>query len=311
MRYELSDLRLFLEIAQARSLTAAASAVYITPSAASYRLKNLEQALGTPLFERTSRGMELTPAGDTMLVHVRELLEGVERMQGDVGRFTSGVKGHVRLMANSSSLHGFVTPTLGRFLVTFPGVDAEIEERQSEAIPAAVLAREADIGIFAGPSSVEGLAIHPYAVDQLVIATPRDHVLASQAVIRLGAALEFDFVCMSRRSSNYLFLRDNAQKLGKNVRPRMHAHSFESVLALVAAGVGIALVPSSILGPRPPSDQMAVVNLEEPWALRELNLVVRQDARFPDYITGLVSYLLEDPQVARTRSLPPSGPPGA
>lgn len=304
MRYELSDLRLFLEIAQARNLTAAASAVYITPSAASYRLKNLEQALGTPLFERTSRGMELTPAGDTMLVHVRELLAGVERMQGDVGRFSSGVKGHVRIAANSSSLHGFVTPTLGRFLVTFPGIDAEIEERQSETIPAAVLAREADVGIFAGASALEGLAIHPYAVDQLVIAAPRDHVLASRDEIRLGAALDFEFVCMARKSSNYLFLRDTAQKLGKSVRARLHTHSFDSVLALVAAGVGIALVPSSVLGHRPQSGAVAVIPLREPWALRELHLAVRQDARFPDYITQLVSYLLEDPQVAATRARP-------
>jgi DNA-binding transcriptional LysR family regulator len=302
MRYELSDLRLFLEIAQARSLTAGASAVYITPSAASYRLKNLEQALGTPLFERTSRGMELTPAGDTMLAHVRELLEGVERMQSDVGRFTSGVKGHVRLTANSSSLHGFVTPTLSRFLVTFPGVDAEIEERQSETIPGAVLAREADVGIFAGPSLVEGLATYPYAVDHLVIAAPRDHVLASHREIRLGAALEFEFVCMARKSSNYLFLRDTAQKLGKSVRARLHTHSFESVLALVAAGVGIALVPSSILGNRPQSEQIAVIGLEEPWAVRELTLVIRQDAKFPNYIRALVEYLLEDPLVAATRT---------
>ncbi|MBS0494753.1 MAG: LysR family transcriptional regulator, partial [Proteobacteria bacterium] len=91
MRYELSDLRLFLEIAQARSLTAGAAAVFITPSAASYRLKNLEQALGTALFERTPRGMDLTPAGDAMLAHVRELFEGITRMQGDVSRFISGV----------------------------------------------------------------------------------------------------------------------------------------------------------------------------------------------------------------------------
>ncbi|HRO53982.1 MAG TPA: LysR family transcriptional regulator, partial [Alicycliphilus sp.] len=86
MRYELSDLRLFLEIAQARSLTAGAAAVFITPSAASYRLKNLEQALGTALFERTPRGMDPTPAGEAMLAHVRELFEGIERMQGDVSR---------------------------------------------------------------------------------------------------------------------------------------------------------------------------------------------------------------------------------
>jgi len=301
MRYELSDLRLFLEIAQARSLTAGAAAVFITPSAASYRLKNLEQALGTALFERSSRGMDLTPAGDAVLLHVRELFEGIARMQGDVSRFISGVKGHVRLIANSSSLNGFVTPTLGRFLVAYPGIDAEIEERQSETIPAAVLAREADVGIFAGPSAVQGLITHPYAVDRLVIVAPREHVLAGQASLRLGAALDFDFVCMARTSSNYLFLRDSAQKIGKAVRARLHAHSFDAVLSLVAAGVGIALVPSSVLGARLQPEPLAVIALDEPWALRELSLVVRKDARFPGFISEFVNFLLEDPQVAMTR----------
>lgn len=302
MRYELSDLRLFLEIAQARSLTAGAAAVFITPSAASYRLKNLEQALGTALFERTSRGMELTPAGDAVLGHVRELFEGVARMQSDVGRFLSGIKGHVRLVANSSSLNGFVTPSLGRFLVAYPGINAEVEERQSETIAAALLAREADVGIFAGPSLAPDLVVQPYAVDRLVVATPRSHVLATQASLCLGAALDFDFVCMARTSSNYLFLRDAAHKCGKGVRVRLHAHSFDAVLSLVAAGVGIALMPQSVLGGRLLSDQVAVLALDEPWALRQLSLAVRKDARFPGFITEFVNFLLEDPQVAMTRA---------
>lgn len=302
MRYELTDLRLFLEIAQARSLTAGASAVFITPSAASYRLKNLEQAMGTPLFDRTPRGMELTAAGEAVLGHVRELFEGIERMQGDVSRFISGLKGHVRLVANSSSLNGFVTHTLGRFLVAYPGIDAEVDERQSETIPSMVLAREADIGIFAGSTDVEGLAIHPYAVDRLVIVTPRDHVLASQNRIRLGAVLDSDFVCMSRPSSNYLFLRDTAARYGRTVRTRLHAHDFEALLQLVAAGVGVAMVPRSVLAGRPMAQQLAIIGLDEPWALRELNLAVRQDARFPNFITACMHFLLEDPVVAQTRT---------
>lgn len=302
MRYELTDLRLFLEIAQARSLTAGASAVFITPSAASYRLKNLEQAMGTPLFDRTPRGMELTAAGEAVLSHVRELFEGIERMQGDVSRFISGLKGHVRLVANSSSLNGFVTHTLGRFLVAYPGIDAEVDERQSETIPSMVLAREADIGIFAGSTDVEGLTIHPYAVDRLVIVTPRDHVLASQSRIRLGAALDSDFVCMGRPSSNYLFLRDTAARYGRTVRTRLHAHDFEALLQLVAAGVGVAMVPRSVLAGRPMAQQLAIIELDEPWALRELNLAVRQDARFPNFITACMNFLLEDPVVAQTRT---------
>lgn len=310
MRYELTDLRLFLEITQARSLTAGAAALFITPSAASYRLKNLELAMGTPLFERTSRGMELTPAGDAVLVHVRELFEGIDRMQGDVSRFISGVKGHIRLTANSSSLNGFVTQTLGTFLTAYPGIDADIDERQSENIPMAVLTREADIGIFAGRTDVEGLTIHPYALDRLVIITPKEHVLASFDKVRFGATLDFDFVSMSRTSSNYLFLRDTATKLGKVVRTRMHAHGFETVLSLVASGVGVAMVPSSVLANRQQSQNIAVVALDEPWARRELNLVIRKDARLPSFIEECVNFFLEDPIVAATRSkdLASSGP---
>lgn len=305
MRYELTDLKLFLEIAQARSLSAGAAAVHITASSASYRLKNLEQAMGAALFVRTPRGMDLTPAGDAALQHVREIFSGVERMHGDVGRFTSGLKGHVRIAANSSSLNGFATASIGRFLVMNPDVDADIEERQSETIPAAVLAREVDIGIFAGGTEMEGLSVHRYANDRLVIAAPAGHVLAQESAVKLGAALDFDFVCMSRASSNFLFLRDTAQRIGKPLRTRLHAHGFEAVLQLVGAGLGVALVPSSVIGAVPPT--IRCLELAEPWARRELNLAIRADARLPLFASALVQFLLDDPSVALTRERPDVG----
>lgn len=301
MRYELTDLRLFMAIAQARNLSSGASAVHITASSASYRLKNFEHALGTPMFVRNARGMELTPAGETVLAHVRELFEGVERMHEDVGRFTSGLKGHVRLMANSSALNGFVTSSLGRFLVLNPQIDADVEERQSETIPAAILAREADIGIFAGSTGVAGLEVHRYALDRLVIAVPSSHPLARQPEIKLGAALDFDFVCMNRSSSNFLFLRDTAARTGRALRVRMHAHSFDAVLSLVGAGVGVALVPQSVVSASSDLHGVSMLRLAEPWALRELNLAVRADARLPVFATAFMQFLLDDPAVAATR----------
>jgi DNA-binding transcriptional LysR family regulator len=301
MRYELTDLKLFLEIAQAKNLSAGATAVHITASSASYRLKNLEHALGTAMFVRTPKGMELTPAGEALLVHVREIFEGVERMHGDVGRFISGLKGHVRLIANSSALNGFATTCIGRFLVLNPDVDADIEERQSETIPGAILAREADIGIFAGPTEMEGLQAHRYAMDRLVIVAPPDHLLAQQTEVRLGAALDFDFVCMNRDSSNFLFLRDMAQKTGKPLRARLHGHSFDAILALVSLGVGVALVPRSVVGGRYARAQLNIIPLAEPWARRELTLVVRDEARLPSFAKAMMQFLLEDPHVVLSR----------
>jgi DNA-binding transcriptional LysR family regulator len=292
-------LRLFIEIAKAKSLTAGAAAVHITASSASYRLKNLEQAMGAPLFVRTPRGMDLTPAGESVQLHVREVFENIEHMQADVGRFVSGFKGHVKLAANSSSLNGFATSSIGRFLLLNPDVEVDIEERQSETIPAAVLAREVDFGIFAGSTDVSGLNIHRYAMDKLVIAAPSNHPLTAESEVKLGAALEFDFVCMSRTSSNFLFLRDTSQRIGKPLKARLHAHSFDAVLSLVSAGLGLALVPTCVLGVVPAG--VVTIDLAEPWAHRELNLAVRADSPLPQFARALVQFLLEDPRVALTR----------
>jgi DNA-binding transcriptional LysR family regulator len=301
LRYELTDLRLFQAIADAQSLSGGASATHITASAASYRLKNLEHAMGTPLFVRNARGMELTPAGETLLVHVRELLLGVERMHGEVGRFSAGLKGHIRLLANSSSLNGFIIPSVSRFLAANPDVNIDLEERASQSILTAVAAHEADVGILAGDFDTTGVRSVRYAVDELILAVAADHPLAREAEVRFGASLAFDFVCMSRTSSNFLFLRDMAQRAGKSPNVRLHAHSFDAVLSLAEAGVGVALVPRSVAAAALRDARVVGVRLAEPWALRELNLIVRADGKLPGFAAAFVQFLLNDPRVAATR----------
>jgi DNA-binding transcriptional LysR family regulator len=128
MRYELTDLRVFTAIAEAKSLTEAASALHLTAPSASYRLKNLEQAMGVPLFLRTQRGMELTAAGETVLRYARLILNNVESLQGEMGRYTDGVEGHIRLFANSSTLC-HLPAALSRFLAAYPNVNVDLEER--------------------------------------------------------------------------------------------------------------------------------------------------------------------------------------
>jgi len=305
LRYELTDLRLFQAIAEAHSLAGGANVAHITASAASYRLKNLEHALGIPLFVRNPRGMDLTPAGEMLLAHVRELLQGIERMHAEVGQFASGLKGHIRLLANSSSLNGFIIPSVSRFLAAHPEVNIDLEERTSQAIVAAVAAHEADIGILANELASEanaaGIRSVRYAVDELVLSVQRGHPLARESRVRFGASLGFDFVCMSRNSSNFVFLKDMAQRTGKQPNVRLHAHSFEAVLSLVEAGVGIALVPRSVASEAITAGQIVAVELDEPWAVRELSLVTRGDGKLPGFAAAFVQFLLSDPRVAVTR----------
>lgn len=301
MRYELTDLRLFLAIAEAQSLTAGANGVYLTASSASYRLKNLESAMGMPLFTRTSRGMELTPGGKVVLQHVRSTLVGLERMHGEVSSFTSGLKGSVKLFANSSSLNGFIVPSLSRFLSSHPSVNIVLEEKTSQTILAAVVAQEADIGIFAGNTESTDVTTHRYAIDELILVVPVNHPIAAHASLRFAAALELDFICMSRASSNYAFLQDISQTLGRSPNVRIHAHTFDAVLSLVSDGVGIALVPRSVAADAIRANRVAELSLRETWARRELTLITKAGIQLSAYVESVAEYLLTDPIVVSTR----------
>ena len=301
MRYELTDLKLFLAIAEAQSLTVGANNVHLTASSASYRLKNLESAMGMPLFARTSRGMDLTPGGVVVLQHVRATLAGLERMHGEVSGFTSGLKGSVRLFANSSSLNGFIVPSLSRFLSAHPSVNVILEEKTSQTMLAAVVAQEADIGIFAGQTDSTDVIAHKYAVDELILVVPINHPIAANESVRFAAALELDFVCMSKASSNYAFLQETSQKLGRNPNVRIHAHTFDAVMHLVAEGVGIALVPRSVAVDALNANRVAQVSLREAWARRELTLITKAGIQLSAFVESVAASLLTDPIVLSTR----------
>ena len=298
MRYELTDLRLFLAIAEAQSLSTGAEAVHITASAASYRIKNLEYAMGTPLFVRNARGMTLTPAGLALQGHVRSLLADIQRMHGDVGRFSAGLKGHIRLFANSSSLNSFIIPSLSGFLIANPNINIDLEERTSEEVLQGVIAGEADVGILAVTSDSKEIEQVAYAVDELVFVSSIDHPLARSASIGFEHALIYDFICMSQNSSNFLFLRDMAKKAGRQLNIRIHAHNFEAVLKLVEMGAGISLVPRSVALPLLRQNRLAATRIEQAWAQRQLNLITKAGVAQAAFVSNFVDFLLTHPHIA-------------
>ncbi|MCD0505093.1 LysR family transcriptional regulator [Bordetella petrii] len=302
MSYELKDLRLFKAIVQAGNLSAGAAAMYMTAPSASYRLKNLEYAAGSPLFVRSARGMSLTPAGEALARHVDILLANLLAMQAEVSAYARNLKGSVRLLANSSSLNGFIIPSLARFLASNAHIDVDLQEQDSESIGGKILRGEADIGICAGKVDAPDLRCELYAIDRLVCAAAPDHALAQRPRIAFADVLSHGQVCMDRASSNFHFVQGQAQRLGKTVSVRVHAHDFSSVLYLVRAGVGVALVPASVAQPLVREGALVAVPLLDSWALRDLHLLTRQDAEPAGLARRFAEVLLHDPQVVAART---------
>ena len=171
MRFDLTDLKLFLHVVEAGSITAGAERMHLAVAAASTRIRNMEIELGTALLNRDRQGVQPTPAGRTLVHHARLLLQQAERMRGELGEYADGLKGHIRLLSNTNALTEFLPEPLSQFLASHPQVNIDLEERLSDEIVAAVADGKADIGIVAGTEDVSGLEVFPFRVDRFVLVT--------------------------------------------------------------------------------------------------------------------------------------------
>ncbi|MFT0849331.1 LysR family transcriptional regulator [Achromobacter sp. F4_2707] len=301
MHYELKDLRLFQAIAEAGNLSAGAAAMHLTASSASYRLKNLEYAVGSPLFIRTPKGMSLTPAGEVLARHARKLLADVQTMHAELGAYSRNLRGSVRLLVNSSSLNSFIIPSLARFLTTNTNFNVDLKEQESPTISQAIEEGQADIGVGAGLEERPSLRRELYAVDRLVCVVQPGHPLTHAASTAFADVLAHDLVSVDRNSSNFLYLSHQARLAGLPMQVRVHVHNFSALIYMVQAGVGAAVVPFSTAQEAARQGLVVALPLTDPWAARELYLVHANEPGQADLVREFAGILLNDPQVAATR----------
>lgn len=267
MHWDLTDLRLFLAVAEAGSITVGAARANLALAAASARLRGLEAALGVPLLTRGRRGSVLTPAGQALLHHARRLQGQIAQMQGELAAYGQGLAGQLRLPANSAACEAFLPAALPGFLAAHPGLDVVVEERPSHAIARAVATGAAELGIAAG-WAVPGLQRQPFARDRLVVALPPGHPRAGGAAPRLAALLAEDWIGLAEGSA----LQDHlARQAPAAMRLRLRLGGMDALCRAVAAGAGIAILPEAIARRHP----VACLALAEDWAMRELFLVAR------------------------------------
>lgn len=296
MHYNLTDLRLFVAVAEAHNLTRGAERVHLAPSSASHRLQQLEGALGTPLFVRRARGVALTRAGEALLRHARQVFAQLEQMHADLAPFAAGVRGHVVLWANTHATHSFLPDDLAGFLRAHPQVGVTLEEHTSPEIVMAVARGEVEVGVVA--ERVEGAEVEliPYRADRLVLIVPGAHALAAKASTRFTDVLDHPFVMLHAGSAIHTFTMNAAAALGRHLDVRIQVRSFEAVCRMVGAGVGLGLVPKSAVSSGGLREPPTVVELDEPWAQRDLQVCVRRRTALSGFAAALVDSLVRRPE---------------
>src|SRR3546814_3777299 len=193
MHCDLTDMQWMVNFAGAMSLTKGAEYSFLSLPAASNRVKNLEGYLGTALLYRTSQGVTLTPAGEAFVRHARVVLRQLEHLRGDSHEYGSGVKGRVRVYANTNAMNEFMPNILASYLGMHRDVNVELRERLSYLVVKAVADGSADIGITAQAGGGENIEFLPYRTDRLVLVTHQDHPLAANESINFDATLSYDY----------------------------------------------------------------------------------------------------------------------
>ncbi len=296
--FDLTDLQLIVNIGDASSLTRGAEKSHLSLPAASNRVKNLEDHFGTRLFHRNSQGVTLTPSGEAFLRHARLVLRQIDHLRGDIHEYARGIKGQVRMLANTTAMTEFMPAVLSRFLASHPDVTVELRERLSYLVIKAVSEGSADIGIVAGKPASSELEYIPYREDRLVLVTPNEHPLSELSEVAFSDTLAFEYVGLSEWSAIHAFLIQAADKLGYPFRFRVEVGSFEAVCRMIEAGVGIGVVPELVAKRYAQRLNIKIVSLSDEWSERKLQICVRNLQQLPSFARDLVNMLIEDVQTA-------------
>jgi len=291
MSFDLVDLRLFVHIVEAGSITHGAERMHLALAAASTRIRNMEAVLGTRLLHRERQGVQPTPAGRTLLRHARLMLQQAERMRGELGEYAKGLRGQIRLMSNTNALMEFLPEPLSDFLAAHPQVNIDLEERLSDEIVVAIAEGTADIGIVAGLVPVSGLEVFPFRVDRFVLVAAPGHPLTALEQVAFAEVLDYDFVGLERTSALQRFLSEKAERIGQRIKLRVQLRSFDAICRLVSCNVGIGVVPDTTAERSARAMALHCIALSDDWALRELRIVVRREADLPIYARDLVRHL--------------------
>lgn len=291
MHFDLVDLRLFIHIAELQSLTRSAERMHMSLAAASNRVKELESRFGTRLLYRENKGVQLTPAGETLAAHAQLLMQQVERLKSEMQQYNNGIKGYIRIFANTTAVTEFMPDVLGTFLASHPQVNVTLEERLNHDIVRCIQEGSADVGIVAGPLGKHDLEIVNFSTDRLVLATSPDHPLASTGRISFAETLPYDHIGLHEGSTLQHFLKHVAAETGQHLKLRIQVRSFEAICRMVGANVGIAILPHSAAWRHSRTSQLALIELTEPWATRERSVVIRKREELSRYARELVDFI--------------------
>ncbi len=288
-------LRVLHAIAAHGSLSAASQALHVTNSAVSQQLTKLEREVGQPLVERNGRGVRLTDAAELLVEHTSRILSLVHRAEADLEAHRGDVTGHLRLSATPTAVRGLLPAALPALREAHPALRVELREEEPQDSVAAMARGDADLALvvdwMGAPLQLpQGMTRASLMEDVGDIALPVDHPLAHREILELDEILDLPWISWTKGSICDDWL--HAIIRGRGAEPDVihTAEEHQTKLALIAAGIGAAVMPRLGRGPLPEGVRAVPV---QPALIRQVYVFWRTDASRRPAIRSVVRALRE------------------
>jgi len=287
---EVNQLRYFSEVAKAKNFTRAAKSCHVAQPALSQQIKRLETLLNLKLLKRLPRGATLTSEGEILLPYVQRVLNGLQEID-DVAAELRGVsRGNVKILSLPSACVYVLPPKVAAFKRDHPRIDIVMEEKISIDIPEHVLAGDFDLGVTQAPAPVAGLMRALIFEEDLLLAVPEGHHLAEREEINLMEAAGEPFIVTKLGTEFRNLAVDLCRNAGFEMHAAFEADHFDALQAYTAVGMGVALIPSSVvlksLEPAP-----RYLRIVQPLAKRKMWLLWPQRGMKNKAAEAMVPYL--------------------
>lgn len=265
--------RLVVAIAQYGSIGRAAERENIVSSAVSRRISELEARLGVALFDRSTQGARLTPAGEIYVQGCRTILRQIADLSTEMGDFANGARGELRLACNTSALSGRLPELLAVYAERHPGISLDIKEMTASMALAAMDEGTADLAIVSDNYDLVRFETALFEDDDVVVVCAPDHPLAknlkSGSPIPFDVAAEHEVVGIHHTGALDRLLSKAAADAGRQLGERVNVRTFSSLVRMVEAGFGIGFLRSTsqhlLAGTR-----LLSAPLSNDWARRSL-----------------------------------------
>lgn len=245
LNINLRHLRALHAIAEEGSFSAAAGRLGIVPSALSEIVRQIEEAIGAPLFDRTSRPAQITPLGQDFLAETAPLMQGLDRAVTRLRQQAGLEAGVLTLGASPSAISELLAPVLAEFLAAHPGVGCLLHDDIAERLARMVAEGALDLAIAGRALQSPDLRQRPLLRDAFGLACPADHPLAVAGVARLADIDPAALIGLAADTGTSQLLAQSAAVPEALRRPRITAYSTIAQLCLIRAGLGVGLMPEN------------------------------------------------------------------